>query len=134
MWPMLSKTLMVRPMLHFPIFVTDCDQGTVQFDAFFVNQRNLSSFHSDLQPFITWGTFKKLQSWTTRFDPYRPFKTKNDQTGFELHYTSQNVYQRLYVSNHIVASNILYKFPQKALFFSPFLSKAIFFLYLHHFK
>ena len=39
---------MVRPMSHFPIFVTDCDQGTVQFDAFFVNQRNLSSFHSDL--------------------------------------------------------------------------------------
>ena len=42
------KTLMVWPTLHFPIFLADCDQGTIQFDAFFVNQRNLSSFHSGL--------------------------------------------------------------------------------------
>ena len=54
----------------------------------FVNEINLSSFHLGLQAFTTSKTF---QSWTARFDPYRPFK-KKDQTAFELRCTSQNFY------------------------------------------
>ena len=73
---------------------------------------------------------KKFQSWTIRFDQYRSFK-KNDQTAFELHCTSQNFYQRLYVLNHIVLSSSLYKFPRKALFFSLFSSKAVFFFSIY---
>ena len=51
---------------------------------------------------------------------------KNDQTAFELRCTSQNVYVKLYVLNHIVLSSILYKFPRKALF-SIFIKSCIFF-------
>ena len=54
------------------------------------------------------------------------FQKKNDQTAFELRCTSQNVYVKLYVLNHIVLSSILYKFPRKALF-SIFIKSCIFF-------
>ena len=68
---------------------------------------------------------KKFQSWTIRFDPYRPFKKKH-QNAFELRCASQNFYQNLYVLNHIVLSSILYKFPRKTLF-SIFIKSCIFF-------
>ena len=126
---------MVWPTLHFPIFLADCDQGTIQFDAFLSIKEIYQVFIQVYNLLLLERLLKNiLQSWTIRFDPYCPFKTKNDQTAFELHYTSQNFYQILYVSSHIVISSILYKFPQKVLFFFLFLSKAVFFLYLHHFK
>ena len=111
---------MVWPMLHFPIFLADRDYGAMQFDAFCQSKKSIkfSFIHLLLLQ-------KKFQSWTIRFDPYRPFKKKN-QNAFELRCASQNFYQNLYVLNHIVLSSILYKFPRKTLF-SIFIKSCIFF-------
>ena len=126
---------MVWPTLHFPIFLADFDQEQYNLMQFLSIKEIYQVFIQVCNLLLLERLLKNiLQSWTIWFDPYCSFKTKKDQTAFELHYTSQNFYQRLYVSSHIVVSSILYKFPQKALFFFLFLSKAVFFLYLHHFK
>ena len=121
---MSSKTLMVWPTLHFPIFLADWDQGTIKFDVFCKSKKSIK-FSLRL---ITFYYFKDLKNFN--HGQYGlihiVLSKKKDQTAFELRCTFQNFYQRLYVLNHIVLSSILNKFPRKALFFSVF-SKAVFF-------
>ena len=63
---------MVWPTLHSPIFLADCDQGTIQFDAFCQSKKSIKfSFR-----LITFYYFKDFQSWTIQFDQYCPFKKK----------------------------------------------------------
>ena len=105
---MLSKTLMVWPTLHFPIFLADCDQGTIKFDVFCQSKKSIKfSFR-----LITFYYFKDLNNFNhgqyglTHIVLSK--KKKKNQTAFELRCTFlQNFYQRLYVLNHVVLSSIL---------------------------
>ena len=77
---------MTWPTLYFPIFLTDCDFSIKEIYQVFVQAYKRRNF----------------QSWTIRFDPYRPFKKKkNYQTAFELRCTSQNFYPETLLLNHI---------------------------------
>ena len=58
----------------------------------------------------------KILKHTIRFDPYCPFKKNYDKTAFELHFTSQNVNTKTILSS-----------TSRALFFSLFSSKVVFF-------
>ena len=93
-----------------------------------INQRNPSSFHLGLQPFTTWKTF---HSWTIQFDPYRPFK-KKDQIVFEVRCTSQNFYpETIRFKSYSPIEYFIQVSTKSSILFSNF---CIFFLYLHHFK
>ena len=93
---------MIWPTLYFPIFLTDCD----------------FSIKEIYQVFIQAYKRRNFQSWTIRFDPYRPFKKKNYQTAFELRCTSQNFYPETLLLNHITLWSISYKFHTVFLFLS----------------
>ena len=122
----MSKTLTVWPMLHFPIFLADCDyRGAMQFDTFCQSKKS--------QVFIQSYNLLLLQRLLKIFNHGQyglthivlsKKKTKLRSNGVVLH---KNFIQELYVLNHIVLSSIFYKFPRKALFFSLFSSKAAFF-------
>ena len=130
---MLSKTLIVWPMLHFPIYLADYDQGTIQFHTFCQSKKS-SKFSFRYITFYYFKDFLKISIMDNRVWPISSFQ-KNDQTAFELRCTSQNFYHRLYVLNHIVLPCIFYtSFCEKLYSFLYFHQKLYFFLYLHHFK
>ena len=56
---MSSKTLMVWPTLHFPIFLADWDQGTIKFDVFCKSKKSIK-FSLRL---ITFYYFKDLKNF-----------------------------------------------------------------------
>ena len=90
----------------------------------FVNEINLSSFHLGLQAFTTSKTF---QSWTARFDPYRPFK-KKDQTAFELRCTSQNFYpETIRFKSYSPLKYFIQVSTKSSILFSIFIKSYIFF-------
>ena len=90
----------------------------------FVNEINLSSFHLGLQAFTTSKTF---QSWTARFDPYRPFK-KKDQTAFELRCTSQNFYpETIRFKSYSPLKYFIQVSTKSSILFSIFIKSCIFF-------
>ena len=93
----------------------------------FVNQRYLSSFHSGLKPFTTSKTFKNFQSWTIRFDSYRPFK-KYYQTAFELRCTSQNFYpETIRFKSYSPLKYFIQVSTKSSILFSIFIKSCIFF-------
>ena len=102
---------MIWPTLYFPIFLTDCD----------------FSIKEIYQVLIQAYKRRNFQSWTIRFDPYRPFKKKIIKLRSNCVVLLKTFIQKLYVLNHIVLSSILYEFLRKALFFSLSSSKAVFF-------
>ena len=125
---MLSKALMVWPALHFPIFAADCDQGTIQFDAFCQSKKSFKvSFR--LITFYYFKDLKKIQSWTIQFDPYRPFKKM-----IKLHCTSQNFYQTIRLESYSPLMYFIQVSTKSSILFSIFMKSCIFFLYLHYFK
>ena len=132
---MLSKTLMVWPTLHFPIFLADCDQGTIKFDVFCQSKKSIKfSFR-----LITFYYFKDLNNFNhgqyglTHIVLSKKKKKKSNCVWTTLYFFTKFLPETIRFKSCSPLKYFIEVSTKSSVLFCIFKS-CIFFLYLHHFK